>query len=564
MIILKNNMAIKTHSLPIRLARRAALGCCAVLINASIVAPTASGQIQVDDLTPANAFYEGIVDTNHMGLGANLWQNTSAATARHMLEDLLADGAAGYGEGASRSLLRTALLSGGIPPQAQDSREDEAFLAARLEAVLAVFGPYIYDQVQARSRLRTQSNAASTLAAERALLGGDIVSACAVSDRQTTQRKKPYWAKLRAFCHTLRDEFPAAELTADLLRRGEHEDAVFYTLLGNLTGSQIKPPKLRTLTSPLHVAMAQKVIDPAGFKKTDMKALPAAWAAQIATHPDTSGAVKLAAFFRAIRILSPEQIESILLSFSEDGLPDAAKVKTRTIWAPSYWGQVYRSLKSGTDAHTNAGLIKALLGKADKIDGFAALSGALVSDISLISSAVQAETDARMFARIAVANRDIGTLLALHQELGPDQNTRNRIALAADALGGGFLAGDLGVDIDARLSAGGSQKTRAVRDTYIAVALGARLDPKHAALISEHKKLRGRSLSASDRLVLKTQAREGAQAALAIQAALALGGKPLTAHNGDALSQLIFILNEAGMREQAQYLAAQDFILGKE
>ncbi|HFB55140.1 MAG TPA: hypothetical protein ENJ46_04375, partial [Hellea balneolensis] len=401
-------MMMRINFIPSRIVRGLVAGCCAVLMGASSVAQTTNGQIQIDDLTPANAFYDGIVDTNHMGLGANLWQNTSADTARFMLENLLSEGAAGYGEGASRSLLRTALLSGGIPPQAQSGLEEEAFLAARLEAILVIFGPYIYDQVQARSRLRPQSNAASTLAADRALLGGDVASACAVSDRQTTQRKQPYWAKLRAFCHTVRNELPAAELTADLLRRGEHEDAVFYTLLGNITGSQIKPPKLRSLTSPLHMAMAQKVIDPAGFKKTDMKALPVAWAAQIATHPDTADDIKLAAFFRAVRVLSPEDIESILRGFSAEGLPDATKVKTRTIWAPSYWGQVYRSLKSGTDAHTNAGLIKAMLGKADKIDGFDAISRVLASDISLIPNAVQAQTDARMFARIAVANRDIG------------------------------------------------------------------------------------------------------------------------------------------------------------
>jgi len=522
-----------------------------------LCAALAGAQIQVDTLSPASAYDAGLITPAQGGLEPHLWQSTSAQTATALIGAL---GEEALKDGPTRGFVRAALLSGGVPPQAEDGAGRDIYQAARLRAVLNLFGTEAYDQLSAQTTLSQNTPVFERLLAERALLGGDSAQACVQSDRQITERGAVYWAKLRAYCHFVRGELSAAELTADLIKRGDHTDTGFFILLGNLTGSQIKPAKTKDIISPLHMAMARDVFRAEPPKKTAPSRLPLPLAAMIAVDEGFSPQLRLAAMGRALPLLSSRQLDAILTGFSEAGLEPLTQMDRKARWEPSDWGQVYTSIKIAPDTAASTALITAMLEKSEKIGGLTTFSRLLATDIARLPAQNQADANPQLFARLAVARDDIGGLQALHRALAQDDKLRVRIALAADALGGGFLSGELGLDIETRLAGKGATKTRAVRDTYLAASLGAGLNPATTTVISAARKAKGKALAPGDFLILKTIARRGAHGEIALRTASILDGGSLSTLNDQALAQLLFIFREAGMADMAGAVAAEDFI----
>jgi len=109
-------------------------------------------------------------------------------------------------------MVRTVILSGGVPPQANSSEGAQAYEAARLQAVLAVESGRpgnngTLDNFLARNPELARAPLAQV---DLALSKGDWKRACEISDTITTERARPEWARLRATCHGLRGEVSAA------------------------------------------------------------------------------------------------------------------------------------------------------------------------------------------------------------------------------------------------------------------------------------------------------------------------------------------------------------------
>ena len=197
-------------------------------------------QIESETLGAAQDFDAGVLLDG--ALDSNLWQGTSASWAARLLskaplkskDPIIAD------------MVRTVILTGGVPPRANTSAGAQAYESARLQAVLAVESGRTSDTSTLDGFLaRNPDLARSPLAqVDLALSKGNWQRACEISDTVTTERALPEWARLRAACHALRGEISAADVTRDLLRASGYENPAYHAQMDALLTGQ--PPSAET------------------------------------------------------------------------------------------------------------------------------------------------------------------------------------------------------------------------------------------------------------------------------------------------------------------------------
>jgi len=530
--------------------RETVLGLCSAVLLSMPAAVNAYGQINVDQLSPASVYDAGVIRNG--GLDSALWQGVSAVQATSLINNIDTDAT-----GSARKLTRAALLSGGVPPQAADGFERDAYVAARLSAVLALGNFSNFDALVNQSDINRANPVYTKIFVERALLGADTQTACSITDNVIVARKSPYWAKLRAFCHVMRGEIPAAELTADLLARSGHADKTFFALLGKLTGTRPEI-KLDSLDTPLQIAMAREILK---ADDLNLKTMPLTFSATIALDISQDPIDRLAALLVSAHLLDAQQMRSVLIMMAEsrpenpDEVYSLDSIRSKKVWSHHLWGGAYYQLRmeNGREA---AILASGLLLQAEKNNILPDILRLLKSYVEHIPAELKSKYNPEIFARAAVLMGDINTLRGLFQALAVDDPLRGRIALASDVLNNGFVFGELGVDIETRLASNGNKKARAVRDSYIAVAMGAKLSP-HAETILSKAKLTGRTLNSGEMLAFQAAARRGSKAEIALRAAHMIDGEPLRA---DAFAALLTTFVSVGMHEQAGWLAALDIL----
>lgn len=518
---------------------------------------SATAQISQDVLMPADTYDAGVLAQNDGGLGPDLWQGTSAERAISLLGGIKLTQKFG-----AKDLIRAVILSGGVPPRAQDGLTREQYIAARLQAILTLGNTEAFNQITSSSSLNMTTPSTLKLSVEHALLSGDVQNACSVADSITLERKAPYWAKLRSYCHFTKDEIPAAELTSDLLQRAGHEDDIFYSLLGVLTGSQVKFPKTSEVKTPLHISMARQAIKTKGFKAPKLKQIntyPPALAATLAQDETQTPEVRFAALTRSAHYLTTEQLGQILSGFTDAPLINISDLPKDT-WTAKHWGQALGAIRASTDMANAANLASMLLSQADSLGIFTPISKLLVSEISIIPSTFQAKENPKMFARLAVQNRDLSALGGLYLELPDDNPLKARIALASDALGGGFMLGDLGIDIETRLQLKGAKKTRAVRDAYLAYGLGAKLSNTAIDTLIKAQTMQGQTANPGAALALQDATKRRAQAETALWAAHIFGQYSPAELRADTLATVFLAFGEVNLSHISGQLAAYDFL----
>ncbi len=510
---------------------------CAVFFSV-----TAFGQINIDELNPASVYDVGIIQEN--GLDSTLWQGVSSVRAVRLIKNINTDA-----ENSALSLIRAALLSGGIPPQARDGIERDAYVATRLNAVLALGNLEEFDALANQSELNRATPIFTKIFVERALLGGEINTACGITDNIIIARKAPYWAKLRGFCHVIRNEIPAAELTADLLVRSGHEDKAYFALLGNLTGTRPEI-KLGKIETPLQVAMLRAA---SNAETLQVKATPLIYTAALALDETQNAQERLSALLAGAHLLTSKQIRATLADLTDKPL-EPEDILTAKQWDASLWGGSFLALSTSVDIDTKTALVAAMLEQARANGQLLAFSKTLKTEIFRLPAKHQAKYNAEIFAHAAILMKDTTGLRGLYQALGRDDILKGRIALATDALNNGFAFGELGTDIEKRLKESGTVKTRAIRDSYIAVSMGARLSDETEAILL-NTKLTGRTIKPGAFLAIQAAARRGSKAEIALRISKLIEGEPLRA---DAFAALIGVLNNAQMHDQSGQLAALD------
>jgi len=122
------------------------------------------------------------------------------------------------------------------------------------------------------------------------------------------------------------------------------------------------------------------------------------------------------------------------------------------------------------------------------------------------------------------------------------------------------MLGQLGQDMSERLA---DNQSRAVRDVFIATALGASLSAENMMALDTYAvQLPGRAASPSDVLALRLAAKRGASAETALRAASILGEGGPQSLRADSLAQVLEALREANLQDLAGRVAAEDFLAG--
>lgn len=539
-----------------------------------IPANTQAQSIVVESLDAASAYDGGLLDPTTGGLDAALWQGTSAPLAVSVIEAAPLQNS----KTITRDLIRAALLSGGVPPKSETQDQKAEFDRVRLSSVAKMGNAEAILTLVTRRPELVRDNKVKV---EMALLSGDMQTACSVADTVSEGRATPVWARVRAFCHIVRDEIAAAELTTDLLRQSEYDDPTFFSLMDVLLGvsTSAKTSKKLVFDEALDLAMADRadVRDGIGPLSSNL-------AAKRAIDLERSDNERLEALFEGSPFMTDAQISTVLKGFADSetrmagdsdligGEREAVETlpynleSAKTAPAPRALGQLYNLALEGSTSEIKARAMTEFLERASRVGKFDRLAGLIESQARLIPFEQQASIGLKSFAQIAVNRGDLGALQSLYRTIEPDTPQQARMALVSDALGNGFFGGGLGRDIEDRLIGEPSEdediKARALRDSYVALAMGATLSSDVSKVLSREGRGAGKAAKAGALIALHSAARRGARAETALRTATILApGRPQDL-DASTLASIITALRVAGLDTYAGRIAAEDFLSG--
>ena len=456
----------------------------------------------METLGEARAFAPGIDVAG--GLAPDAWAGTSPVRAVRLMETL--DPSTDHP--VARDLLRRVVLAGIAPPA--DVGDD--FSRARIRAAQALASPAEYERFAARN----PAAMAPRLRADAAVGAGDLDAACEVSDSVLDGRGDTDWVRLRAACHAARGETAAAELAREILRdRGE--------------ATELDMPGPRTpfwsQVAALDAAALDDFMAELAQPQVDDSAL--AGASPLDPLPVEPSPLDIARDYDLNDALDDPSPQGTARLYQLGKAGDAAAVSAF----------VRRAVASGFDADTMLDRVPAVLDPTD-----------------------MAQADLPLFARHAVARSDIALIQALFEATDNDI-LRQRLALASDALGGGFIARPLGEGLEADLAAG---TPTALSDVLIALALGAELSDTADALLDQA------DLDArvdTNWIAVDQAVDRGARAEILLRLAGKLPTGETAQAQGWTLYRTLRALNKAGgggggFPDAARRLAAHEFLRG--
>lgn len=493
--------------------------------------------IETEDLGAALDFDAGVAVEG--ALDSNLWQGTSALRAA----ELLTNAPLNSQDPIIRDIIRTVILSGGVPPKAVEGRGTQTYEAARLQAVLAVESGKSGEASSLDGFLaRNPDLARAPLAqVDLAFSKGDWQRACEISDTITTERALPEWARLRATCHGLRGEISAADVTRDLLRSSGYDNPAYHAQMDALLTGRGPSPET----------------DPADTLVTFLAGLGSenklAESAIAGAAPVSGQSTELANLFKNFAALDLAALQSAFGNLSFDvALPDLDLETALADPSPRATGRLFILGQSGDAAAFDGFVNRAMKAGVAEDD----ILGKLSPMIQSIPAQSRANTNLSRYTRAAILSRDIASLQQLYGAL-PEGAAKARIALIADALGGGFSRQSLGRDIEGRL-AEPAKRRQAIKDTQIALALGAILSDTAADSLA-NQNLPALTLPQRELLLLKAAMREDSRAETSLRVATLLSRKGL---NTTDKAYLISALTETGLQRFAGQIAADVFFEG--
>ena len=508
--------------------------------------------VDVSQLGAAQSFNAGPLDASNGGLGPTLWQGITADRAQRYMGSI---------DGQDLSELpsvffRRIILSAGVPPQG-DADQMAAFDLTRTKAQL---------KLGDKLALETLSNPQNPLQRDAgfrtqlALSSGNTDAACSEADREIDNRGASFWMQMRIICHIIRDEAAAAELTLNLLREKDDADSNFTGLADHVLGLSKTPPT--------DLPTGDLLIDTLRSLGSEKSAKSPARYAALALSEESLPDERLDAMFKAKDRLSTEQVSSILstLLYSDLELAGGTSFDIESALAglqeaitfTKSVAQTYNLATSFNDPASSSQAVAALLTLSETRDYLPQMSNHLRDSIAFIPAARQAELDAERFAWVALRRGDLSTLASIYRELDGGDPLASRIALASDALGNGFVLGQLGLDIETRLDGKGDVRKQAVRDSLIALALGAQLSDKAAlSLASEEASERLNPLNLAE---LNALAKSNARAGTLLKVVASIGERAPNVLSNLEIYSYITALSTAGLTREAGELAAYDFL----
>ncbi|MEM7728614.1 MAG: hypothetical protein AAF311_04995 [Pseudomonadota bacterium] len=524
-------------------------------------AATEQPDITVDALDAPRAFAPGIALDN--ALDAESWRGTSADRALRLMEEmpLRSD------HPVVRDMLRRVVLSGLVPPAGADGAGTDsvgtdgraaAFDRLRVAAAQALATPDEY----ARFETRNPAARDPRLRADARLARGDLPGACDMSDAVQRGRGETYWVRLRAACHELRGETSAADLARDILRdRGE--------------------PIALVVPDPPDGFWARVM----GMDDAELDA----WMTELAGEPEPPTSPPEAPPTDA-PVDEPDELGGVI-DGTQEGALEAALESSREL-SIGVTGQddpfdplplfadpppafdLDAALADASDQGTARLYVLGREGRAAAVAAFAARAAqggvdpnAVLPRVpAVLDPADMARADLPLFARYAAVRRDVTLMRALFDAIGPQGDgvevpddevlrrtaVRERLALASDALGGGFYGRALGEGLEEALRAG---SPGARTDALIALGLGSNFSEEVETLL---KGAAETDVQPVRWIALDHAADRGAQAETLLRVASLMSERD--APDALALYRALRALRKAGLSDTAGQLAAHAFL----
>lgn len=530
---MKNSFKTKTR------AFRRGLGT--IVFALMSVSPAVAQIIEQGQLDAPTSYSAGVLNAGNGGLDSDLWQSTSAEIATTLISKAPIES----NDPLIKDMLRAVLLSSAVPPQGTNEALG-AYETAKLTAIASIAEPEALQLLIERSGASART---PKLQAEFALRKKDIETACGLSDTITEGRSDIFWSRLRTLCHLQRGELAAAELTADLLRSKGYDDMQYFQLVRALSGVSNNLPTAKSLTDPINAIL----YDLAAVK---LNAARPGQAFDVNAPPE----LRLAALLKFSDVLTQDQI---IQGFSELAI-DPDNILASSILD---FGRAEADLSSRGTAQLF--LLSRAKGNPDlAVRAFSSLLKRIAEPAArrhlfLIvkdsvpnwSPDVMVASDLAFYASMAVQDEDIALLQSLYRASYDDFH-KARIALAADALGNGFLLEPMGRDIDRRLAM--PDNKHAKRDALLALSLGAIMSDTALQVLPNTDFEQRTVISEGDRAVLKANAKAGQTAQLLLRLATLLAYEDSI--DTPSLALAVTTLQEAGLSSYAGRLAARDFL----
>lgn len=504
------------------------------------------GEIEQGTLDAPTAYDAGIIDIRSGGLDPNLWQGTSAPRAVELIQNAPVHTV----DPLVKDMVNAVLLSSGIPPEG-DGEALKRYNVAKLEAITASADISVLESQINRSGASVRT---PVFQAELALRKGETAKACSLSDTITEGRADVFWSRLRTLCHLQREEFSAAELTTELLRNEGYKNDLYYDLVRVLSGVTKAMPVPESNADPINQTLYRMAAT----------ALNAARPGQ-AFDPKADPELRLSALLRFLDQFSITQIEQVFsdLAFNPNDLEGSSSFDLESaLTNNSAQGvaQLFLLAKTRGNPQSAAPAFSALMKRMGDDKSRKRLTEIFAENIQSWPADIKAQTNLAYFARHSVRHKDVLGLQNLYAAL-PESQERDRIALAADALGNGFMVGQLGGDIDRRLTS--EKNERAIRDAFLGLALGAQISETALNILPQSKIQSASKISEGDKAVLKAnaKARHTAQFLLRLTPILESAYSETGELSTPDIAFIIEQLQIIGLKDFANRIAARDFLV---
>ena len=361
----------------------------------------------------------------------------------------------------------------------------------------------------------------------------------------------PEWARLRATCHALRGETSAADVTRDLLRSGGYDNPAYHAQMDALL-SGADPAAARDPSDSLVTFLADRKDFAA--KTEDLGDGGLAGGAPGAQAPtEKSKTSQLSDAFKNFETTDLATLQSTFGNLSFDiEKPDLDLETAMSSSTPRATGRLFVLGQSGDSGALDAFITRAVRAGVDED----AVLNKLSPMIKALPAQTRAETNLQRYTRAAILSQDIAGLQQLYGAL-PQGKAQARIALITDALGGGFNGQSLGRDIEGRL-ADPVQRSQALKDTQIALALGANLSDTAADVLSEQR-IPALTLPQNELLLLTAAMRDNSSAEVTLIAAKLMSRPGI---NITDKAYLISALSKTGLQSFAGQIAADIYFDG--
>jgi len=436
----------------------------------ALAGPASAQSIAVEGLEAAKAFTPGIEVAR--GLNAEAWAGTSADRATRLLQEIPAE----TSHPIVRDMLRRVVLAGLAAPSGSDS----AFERARIQAAQALATPDEYARFIARNPVAQDP----ALRVDAYIARGNLDAACEISDAITQGRGESNWVRLRAACHDARGETAAADLARELLRnRGEEtvlvvpdppegfwveamelDAAALDRFMSDLASDIERPAPPATLMGPSPFEITSDTIS-----QTDSVLSGSDTSADI--PEDVLDEIEVGVPFSIDTIVADDVTDPEADNGAEAGSDLTALL---TDMSPEATAQLYLLGRDGDARAVSEFVARA---EAEGLDA----NRVLRRIPAILDPADMAANNLPLFARYAVVTRDIAMMQALF-DATTDELTRERLALASDAMGNGFIGRPLGAGLELALA---ETAPKAVRDVLMALALGADLTEPAEAMLAD-------------------------------------------------------------------------------